>query len=205
MTDATFEPNKRYKVGKVVSKYGLATFHQELPNRWLGEGYEARSLRQLADNLNVAILREAMISAGLEPLDGEVQNTYRLLTDEDVSSGTQTAKRNELEREGIDVESVEADFVTHQAIYSYLTEVFDVSKENANDRNPLQKHSDRINRLRSRTEAVTANSIQSLTKDGSLEISKPDVSVTIQVYCQQCKSQYPVSSLLMDGSCDCAN
>lgn len=205
MTDAALEPNERYKVGKVVSRYGLTTFHEELPDRWLGEGRAAQSLRELADDLNVAILREAMESAGLDPLDGEVRNAYRLLTAEDVSSGMRTAKRNELERTGVDVESVESDFVTHQAIYTYLTGVLDVSKEDQTDLDPVQKHADRISRLRSRTEAVTANSVDSLVDNGELSVGDPDVSVTIQVYCHECSRQYPVSSLLSQGGCDCAN
>ncbi|MFC7174416.1 rod-determining factor RdfA [Haloplanus litoreus] len=196
MTDTAFDPNERYKVGKIISKYDLQEFHAELPDRWLGEGRDAQSLRDLADELNVAILRKAMESANLEPLDGEVENTYRLLTEEEVSSGMRTAKRNQLEREGIDVESVEDDFVTHQAIYTYLTDVLDVSKQDQENRDPIEKHSERINRLRSRTEAVANNSIDSLVADGDLEVVDPEISVNIQVYCHQCNRQYPLSSLL---------
>lgn len=203
MDDIALELNERYKVGKVISKYGLTAFHEELPDRWLGKGREAQSLRELADDLNIAILREAMKSANLEPLDGEVQNTYRLLTGEEVSSGMRTAKRNELEREGIHVDSIERDFVTHQAIYTYLTEVLDVSKQDQDEQDPVEKHSERINRLRSRTEAVSANSIESLVNNDAIEVGDPEVSVTIQVYCHQCNRQYPLSSLLTQGGCDC--
>lgn len=203
MTDTAFEPNERYKVGKVISKYDLQQFHAELPDRWLGEGREAQSLRDLADELNVAILREVMEAANLEPLDGEVENTYRLLTEEEVSSGMRTAKRNQLERGGVDVESVEGDFVTHQAIYAYLREVLDVSKQDQEDSDPIEKHSERINRLRSRTAAVANNSVDSLVSSNALEVGDPEVSVNIQVYCHQCNSQYPLSSLLTRGGCDC--
>lgn len=205
MAEAVVEPNKRYKVGNIVSKYGLTSFHEELPDRWLGNRCEAQSLRKLADDLNIAVLRETMRSADLQPLDGEVENTYRLLTGEEVSSGMRTAKRNELEREGIDIDSVEDDFVTHQAIYSYLTEVLDVSKQDCDDLDPIEKHSERINRLRSRTEAVVINSINSLVNNNTLNVRDPEVSVTIQVYCNLCQRQYPISTLLTQGGCNCAN
>lgn len=205
MTETTFEPNERYKVGKVISKYNLQKFHAELPSRWIGEGREAQSLRDLADELNVAILREAMESVNLEPLDGEVENTYRLLTGGEVSSGMRTAKRNQLERDGVDVDSVESDFVTHQAVYAYLRQVLDVSKQDEGDPDPIEKHSQRINRLRSRTEAVTNDSIESLVSNNALEIGDPEVSVNIQVYCHQCSSQYSLSSLLTRSGCDCKN
>jgi len=205
MAGNAFEPNTRYKVGGIVSKYGLKEFHQELPDRWLGKGREAQSLRELADELNVEILRDAMEEADLQPLDGEVENTYRLLTGDEVSSGMRTAKRNELERDGVDVESVEDDFVTHQAIYTYLTEVLDISKREQDDRDPIEKHSERINRLRSRTEAVATNSIDSLEKNDAIAVGDSEISVTIQVYCHECGKQYPLSSMLAQGGCDCTN
>lgn len=205
MTGTNVEPNERYKVGRVISKYGLTEFHAKLPDRWLGDGHDAQSLRELADDLNVAVLREAMKSADLQPLDGEVENAYRLLTGNEVSSGMRTAKRNEFERDGVKVDSVENDFVTHQAVYTYLTEFLDVSKQEHEDVNLLEKHSERINRLRSRTKAVAADSVDSLADKDELEVGEPEISVTIQVYCHQCKRQYPISSLLTQGGCDCTD
>lgn len=205
MADTAVEPNKRYKVGRVISKYDLLGLHEELPDRWLGEGRDEQSLRELADSFNTAVLHETMKSADLQPLDGEVENAYRLLTGDEVSSGTRIAKRNELEREGVDVDAVENDFVTHQAVYTYLTEVLDVSKGNQEDGDPLEKHSERIDRLRSRTEAVAGNSLDSLINNGALAVGDPEVSVTIQVYCHQCNRQYPFSSLMTQGGCDCVS
>jgi hypothetical protein len=205
MAETEPEPNERYKVGQVVAEYGLAELHRELPDRWLGDGREAQSLRDLAADVNTAVLRAAMQSAGLQPLDGEVENAYRLLTGDDVSSGMRTAKRNELARDGVDVDAVEADFVTHQAVHTYLTEALDVSKRDQDDVDPVDKHAERVNRLRSRTEAVAADSLDSLADDGAIEVGDPDVSVTIQVYCDQCNRQHSLSSLLTAGGCDCAD
>ena len=205
MADTAVEPNERYKVGRVISKYGLTEFHKELPDRWLGKGDDGQSLRELANDLNITILREAMKSANFQPIDGEVENTYRLLTGDEVSSGMRIAKRNELEREDVDVESLENDFVTHQAVYMYLTEILDVSRQEQNDVEPIEKHSERINRLRSRTEAVVADSLDSLMNNNALEVSDPEIFVNIQVYCNQCNRQYPLSSVLTQAGCDCTN
>lgn len=203
MVEIASEPNERYKVGRVISKYDLEDFHGDLADRWLGNERDAQSLRELAADLNVSILREGMKSANFQPLDGEVENAYRLLTGDEVSSGMRTAKRNELEWDDVDVDSVEDDFVTHQAVYTYLTEVLNVSKQKQNDEDPIEKHSERINRLRSRTEAVAANSIDSLMGNNALDVGDPEVSMTIQVYCHQCNRQYTLSSLLTQGGCDC--
>lgn len=62
------------------------------------------SLRELADYFNQQLLRAAMTDAGMQPLSGEVQNTYQLLTSEDVGEADQTRISRHLEREEIDVE-----------------------------------------------------------------------------------------------------
>ncbi len=38
-----------------------------------------------------------------------------------VSSGTQVQTRNELQRDGVLVDRVESDFVSHQTVYNHLT------------------------------------------------------------------------------------
>ena len=41
-----------------------------------------------------------MEDAGMAPLDGEVENTYRLLTDSNVNTGAHTQARRRLEHAG---------------------------------------------------------------------------------------------------------
>jgi hypothetical protein len=62
-----------------------------------------------------------MSEAGLNPLDGEAANTYRLLTSDDVTSGERTKVERHLNRAGIDVEQLRSDLVSHQAVHTYLT------------------------------------------------------------------------------------
>lgn len=197
------EPNRRYKVGRVVSEYGLDEFHRKLPDLWLGESGDPVSLRTLADRLNVAVLRRAMEQAGADPLDGEAENAYRLLTDDDVSAGVRTQQRNRLKRDGLDVESLESDFVTHQAVHTYLTEALDVSKELADETDPAEKHEQRIQRLRSRTEAVTDNSLAELRDADDLRLGSFNVVVDLQVFCRDCGTQYELGQLFENGGCDC--
>jgi len=196
-------PNRRYKVGRVLAEHDLLDLHGSLPELWLGRDGDAESLRALADRINVATLRAAMESAGMDPLDGEAENAYRLLSDDDVSVGVRTQQRNRLDRVGVDVDSVESDFVTHQAVHTYLTEALEVSKERSTDADPLSKHRDRIQRLQSRTEAVTDNSLSELTAAEELGLGRHSVVVDVQVYCRDCNSQYDLSSLFDRGGCEC--
>jgi hypothetical protein len=204
MSENVSGPNRRYKVGRVLSEYDLLDLHEELPDRWLGEREEAMSLRELADHLNVAILERAMEEAGTDPLEGEAENAYRLLTDDEVSVGVSTQQRNRLEREGVDVGALEDDFVTHQAVHTYLTEALDVSKGRGDDTDPVEKHEQRVQRLQARTEAVTENSLSELTNAGDLTLGEHNVVVDLQVYCRDCGSQFDVATLFRQGGCDCA-
>jgi len=90
------------KVGRVLARRDLDR-HDEMADRWRSRDV---SLRSLERELNVALLRAAAREAGVATLDGEVENLYRLLTDDDVTSGTRVQARRRLENEGLDVDAV---------------------------------------------------------------------------------------------------
>jgi hypothetical protein len=203
MSQRDAEVETTYKVGRVLSDYNLLDLHAELPELWLGESGEATSLRALAERINVAVLEQAMERAGMDPLEGEAENAYRLLTSDDVSVGVQTQQRNRLERAGIDIDDLESDFVTHQAVHTYLTKGLGVSKEEADQTDPVTKHRERIQRLRSRTTAVMENSLSELDKGDHITLGSFDATVDLRVYCRDCETQYDLSSLLEAGGCNC--
>jgi hypothetical protein len=203
MPENVSEPNTTYKVGTVLSSYDLLDLHAELPAMWLGETGEAKSLRDLADEINIAVLRRAMERAGTDPLEGEAANAYRLLTGDDVSAGVRTQQRNRLEREGVAVDELDGDFVTHQAVYTYLTKGLGVSKDTTDNTDPLEKHEQRIQRLRSRTEAVTESSLSELDNADEITLVSCDTNVDIRIYCQDCQTQYDLTDLLRAGGCNC--
>jgi hypothetical protein len=82
--------HERSKVGRLIAEYDLTGTGAELERYWTGDGTERRSLRKLVDHFNRKILRQRMDDAGMNPLDGEVANTFRLLTADDVTSGTRS-------------------------------------------------------------------------------------------------------------------
>lgn len=192
----------RYKVGRVLEQYGLDELREELPAKWLGDSEPAQSLRELATELNIALVRRAMTEADVQLLDGEAQNIYRLLTADDVSAGARTQQRNKLERTGVDVDQLERDFVTHQAIYTYLTKGLGIEKKTDTETDSVEKHTERIQRLRNRLQAVTADSLAELQRNELLSGGEFDVFVDVQVYCQECHEQYDITALLSDG-CAC--
>lgn len=197
------EGNRKYKVGRVMSAYDLADLHDRLPDLWLGNSGEEVSLRDLAKRVNVAIVRAALEQAGEDPLDGEAENVYRLLHDDDVSAGVRIQQRNRLERAGIDVDELESDFVTHQAVHTYLTKGLDIRKESTEETDPIEKHETRIQRLRNRLDAVMEQSLDELQNAGELSIGRVDTTVSLQVYCEDCETQYDLLELLHEDGCNC--
>jgi hypothetical protein len=190
------------KVGRVIEEYALDGAGAWLETHWTGDGVERRSLRDLADAFNRRVLRATMREAGMDSLETDVESAYRLLTDDDASSGARVELRNELEWNGVDVEAVESDFVSHQAVHTYLRKVRDAEREEP-DVDPREKELGTIQRLQGRTRVVTTDSLERLAKQGELTLDGFDVLVDVRVVCDRCGSQYPVADLLTQGGCEC--
>jgi hypothetical protein len=204
-TDGTEEtpPETRSKVGRIIQEYDLEGMGEELERRWLGDGYDRLSLRDLADHFNRAVLRRAMLDAGMDPLAGEAENVYELLDDDDVTEGERAQVTNRLERAGVDVEEVQSDFVSHQAVHTYLRKYRGAERPDASDEERLERTLGTVRRLESRTVAVVENSLDTLKNAGALAVGSFDVFVDVRVFCSDCGRQYDVVDLLERGGCDC--
>lgn len=198
------ESKRDYKVGRLVEKYSLDGIEDEFVAEWTRDDDKRASLRELADEFNQRLLRAALREANVNPHERDVAKVYRVLTDEDVSSGVRLQSRRELEQQGVDVDALETDFVTYQAIYSFVREYCGASYEGRSNEEQLESDVERINRLISRTRAVAESDLKRLNGTGRITIGDHKVLVDVQVYCQDCDSQFPLSELLTEGGCDCA-
>lgn len=190
------------KVGRVIEEYGLEGQGEWLETHWTGDGVERRSLRDLADAFNRRLLGAAMEDAGMDPLGNDVESAYEVLTDDDASSGTRVDLRNRLEWNGVDVASLEADFVSHQAVHTYLTKARGVDREEP-ETDRRQKGIETIEGLQGRTQAVTTDTLERLANAGEIDLEGFDVFVDVRVICDECGTQYQVSELIEQGGCDC--
>jgi hypothetical protein len=204
--DDSDSPEKiQSKVARLIDEYGLGhEFGDRLEDRWTADGDRRESLRTLADRFNERLLEAAMTDAGLSTVDGEIANMYRLLTDDNVSSGNRTEARRRLEREGIDVDRLETDFVTYQAIRSYLTEYRDAEYDDEGDRSRPERVVQTIQRLTSRVRSVAERNLAQLRGTDRLTLGEFRLFVEISVLCEDCGSQYELVELLTRGGCDCA-
>jgi hypothetical protein len=194
---------RRTKVARLIDEYELEALGPEMERRWTADGDERLSLRALAAYFNQRLLEAKMTAAGMQPLAGEVENTYRLLTDDEVGSADETRTRRRLERNGLDVESTVEDFVTYQAVRTYLKS--DRGAEHATDDRPRTVvEGENIQRLRGRTKTVTEGRLEQLRKGDHIALGSFRVFTEINVLCEDCGARYDVDELLERGGCECA-
>ncbi|KAB1190417.1 hypothetical protein GJR96_15675 [Haloferax sp. MBLA0076] len=195
------EGRRKSKVERVIDSYGLTGFGETLAERWTAPE-DSDSLRDLATLLNEKMIQSALRETDSEVLKGEAENLYSLLSDDDTTEGMRVQAKNSLESRGVDVDQLSSDFVSHQAVYTYLTEIRGVSKD-SESKNRIQSVVDSVQKLRGRLLAVTERSLESLRDTNQLRLGDFDVLIDTQVYCRDCGTQYEVIQLLTRGGCEC--
>lgn len=115
-------------------------------------------------------------------------------------------RETRLERLGIDVGALRRDFVSHQAIHTYLTDVREASlpQNEPSEDDAVQSRQETILRLRSRLIAVTERNLESLRGAGYLSIGSFDAMVGVTIYCDDCGESYDLTDLLRRRACDCS-
>jgi hypothetical protein len=189
---------RRSKVERVIDEYDLDDLGDTLVTYWT-RTEDRYSLRELATYFNREVLRAAMEDAGMHPLEGEVENTYELVHGDDASSGARRQAERSLEREGIEVDDLTRSFVSHQAIHTYLREHRNVSQKP--ERTPeerREKARETVERLRSRTEAVAADTVERFAAADALSGEGFDVVVDIRVIDRGTGEAHDLDDLLED-------
>ena len=200
------EPNSRQgrklKVERLLEEYDYPVTGEELEQRWTSER-ERYSLRDLAAYFNKSLLETELERGGLQTLHGEVDNIYRLLTDDEITDAEKNRARRRLEWEEVDVEKVENDFVTYQAMRSYLqSRGAEYSQET---KDPIDRERTNFEQIIGRTRSVTIGKIEQLQNTGDLDIGEFRTIVDIKVVCEECNSQYTIQELLNRGECQCGS
>lgn len=196
------DSRRQTKVERVIERYDLDGLGDRLEAEWIGDGTERTSLRDLATEFNIAVLRAALLDVGESTISSDVESTYQTLTDDDVPRSDEIRKRRELERAGVDVEDVIGDFVTHQAIHTYLTNVREAElTQDEGDR--VERKKETIQRLASRTQVVTDSTLDELARAELLSDRNYEVFVNVRVLCEDCGADYTIDELITQGGCDC--
>lgn len=195
------EQDCRCKVGSAIVQYGLEDANTRLREKWTGKSDKSQSVRELTVEFNRRLVRTAMQEAGMELVEGRVENAHRLLTDDDALEAVRLQMETTLQNDGVDVDALESAFVSHQTLYRHLTSCLDASKE-INQRS-IEKERQRVNRLQNRAEAVVTDSVQRLRDGGEVDIETFEVLVSFRVSCESCGRLHDADVLLTDGGCSC--
>lgn len=199
------EPDtRRPKVARLIDEYGLDGLGAELEERWT-RSEDRSSLRDLAEYFNRQLVESELETIDTDPLEGGVDNVYRLLTDDDVTSGVRQETRSRLEQRGVDVDSLEEDFVSYQAIRTYLTEYRDASSPDTSvdPETHRQRKRKTIQQLTSRLTTVTEEALRELANADHLTLGEFDVLVTVRVHCRDCDSHLSIPDLIRRRGCEC--
>jgi len=157
------EPNTNTKAGRLIEEYDRGEgYGGRFERLWTVDDDRRESLRGLADQFNRRLLRAAV--------DGEVDNLYRLLTD-DVSSGNRTEARGRLVESGLNAEQLEQGFMTYQAICSYLGDVRGAEYDHEANKS-VSRTNEVVARLRSRTRCVAAQNLEHLVDADEVEMGE---------------------------------
>ncbi len=191
---------RRTKVARVIDQYNLDGMGAQLEAAWTDETGERTSLRDLADEFNRAVLEATLRAAGDSPPNFEVVGMYEALQEETGAEATRA--RRKLERADIDPESVSRDFVTHQAIHTYLTKEREASLPEG-EKNTITRKIETIQKLEGRLAAVAENAVSSLSSVGEADSESYDILVDVRAVCPECGSDRPVVDLLEADGCDC--
>lgn len=190
------------KLKQVIDKYDFDGLGEQIEDYWLADTGDRYSLRELAEYVNHYLLRRSMHDAGMDPLNGEIENTYRLLTADDVSTGVRTQTRRRLERAGVDVDQLEVDFVSRQAVHTYLTKDRGVNySSNVDDR--ITKQTATIQGLKRRLTATVQSKLEWLQNVEDISLGEFEVLLDVSVLCKDCGAQYQIDEFLERRTCEC--
>ncbi|MFB6117244.1 rod-determining factor RdfA [Halosegnis sp.] len=185
------------KIDRVAERRSLANIDDRLRTR----RRDGASLRALATFYNQSVLRAAMEGAEMEPLDGEVENLHRLLTDEDVTAGARVDAEARLSRNGVDPAAVTDDFVSHVTVQNHLTDCLGMTTDTQLTDAVDARES--VMKLRSRLATVAESTLERLSRRGDIAVTTPSVTVSLRVNCAECNDAYSFSRLLDRGGCSC--
>lgn len=191
------------KVGKLLEDYEMEGIGKELENRWLGKENERQSLRYLAKDFNQRLLKKILKGSGQEPLEGEVKLLYQTLNGDEISRSDRLRAETRLEKQDIDVQKIKEDFVSHQAIHTYLTEVRGANLDTKIASNILEHRKESIQRLRNRLIAMVERNIENLRNTNRISIGRFEVIARVTVHCKDCGNSFDISELFNQGNCDC--
>jgi len=196
------------KIGRQIDRYGFDNLNADLVRLHRDEG---ASLRDLADHVNQRILAAALAAAnaditnilyGAVSDDDALTTLYQALASDDIPPERAARVRTRLTQLGTDVETIEADWVTHPTVRTHLRDCLNVDTHRTPSLS-LPDARDTIEWSRTRCMNIIEETFTRLRNTDLVSTGPLDVAVTIQVTCTVCGETYRPSQLLTNRECAC--
>ena len=194
--------NAGTKVARCIEKYDLPEMGPTLEARWTGESGERTSLRDLAEIFNRTLVEAALRDADTRPLSVDVGGIYEALRHGSNTERLRAERR--LEREGVDAEALTADFVSHQAVHTYLRRNREASPPTATA-TTVENRIQTIEKLEGRVAAVAEAAVSGVPAAEDADTPAYEVLVDVKSVCTACGETYSVRDLLTRGGCRCVH
>lgn len=196
------------KVGRAIDRYGLEGLNEQLLERRSEEG---RSLRDLADDVNRAVLSAAVggsettgrsiVYEAVSEADA-IDRLYAALQD-DASASQRARIGTRLGQAGIDVDALTDRWVTHTTVRRHLNECLDVDTS----RESSITVADGVNTVewtRRRSQRIAEDTLGRLRNADLVAYDEPpEVRVAIRVTCRSCGATHALSDFVQSGGCSC--
>ncbi len=190
------------KVGYSINNYSLSNINDRLETKWIEDHV---SVRDLAAWLNKKVLAAALEAHDVDFSPDRVDRIYETLTDPEVTSGRRVEVENRLRDDGVSVESITTDFVSHQTVHNHLRECLSLDRP-GDDRSAQARIRDKretLAKLQGRTTTVSASTLEQLQRQGDITLGEFEVFTDVQVLCRDCGDIHDVDTLLKEGGCSC--
>ena len=198
--------NADTKVGRLIAKYGLDGMAADMEERWTRDDEHSKSIREIEEDFNKAVLRQVLEDSGTQPFDSELDTIYRVINGEQTTMTEDIEVRERLSERNVDADSLADDLVSHQTIYNFLTKQRKAEYRGTRDPRERLHHSDEsIQKIKNRLTAVAQTNVRSLENSGLLTLGEFDIMGEVYVYCQDCNSRYSFSELIDREGCECAS
>ena len=198
--------NKKYccKIQRLADTYELYGTEQTpdideyLVNRWLGRhDYPITSVRRLADWFNFRIMRDIYANHGRNTLESYIEIDYQTITQEDEFNSL--SLKEDLEADGIDLESLRNDLISASTMYRHLSNCLGIEKERNSSKESNWEHnkfSHAKNYFMEQVQSVLA----SYDSKGEIpRASEASFEVRVLLDCPECSTSVTLARALSQG------
>ncbi|PSP99361.1 hypothetical protein BRC94_07405 [Halobacteriales archaeon QS_5_70_17] len=195
------------KVARSGQTYGVSEVDAELRRRREG----GASYRELSAWFNARLVARALERAGVDAErsvptallgDELAERTYRVLRGEEGSDVQRAETRARMADAGVDVDALEAAFVSHVTLRSHLRDCLEVADDGRTPAS-VEDAAGVIRWARNRTRGVASDALARLRRDGAVAAGELDVEVLVTVTCRDCGASYHLREFLDRERCDC--